>query len=122
MSNQVKDNQSSSDQMLVIEKHEQVIAYLYPVIQRTPRQHAVVRDKALACLFDQADYVMQAGKSGQVSKLYLADANLAMLRFYIRFYREGLRHLTANQENHAQALIAEVGALIGSWIGRKKGN
>ena len=122
MSNQVKDKQSSSDQMLVIEKHEQVVAYLYPIIQRTPRQHAVVRDKALACLFDQADHVMQAGKSGQVSKLYLADANLAMLRFYVRFYKEVLKHLTTNQESHAQSLIAEVGALIGSWIGRKKGN
>ena len=108
--------------MLIVEKHERVIAYLYPIVQRTPRKNAVVRDKMLACLFDQADYVMQAGKSGQVSKIYLADANLAMLRFYVRFYKEVLNHLTTNQERHAQALIAEVGALIGSWIGRKKGN
>ena len=122
MVDQVKDKQASSDQMLMIEKHERVIAYLYPIIQRTPRQHGVVRDKMLACLFDQADYIQQAGKSGHVSKLYAADANLAMLRFYIRFYREGIRHLTVKQERHALSLIAEVGALLGAWIQRKKGN
>jgi hypothetical protein len=122
MTEQVKDKQASSDQMLIIEKHEQVIAYLYPIVQRTPRKHSIVRDKMLACLFDQADHTLQAGKSGHVSKLYAADANLAMLRFYVRFYREGIKHITIKQECHALALIAEVGALLGAWIKRKKGN
>ena len=120
--NQVKDKQASSDQMLIIEKHERVIAYLYPIIQRTPRQHGVLRDKMLACLFDTADYIMQAGKSGHVSKLYAADASIAMLRFYLRFYTEGIRHTTTKQHNHALALIAEVGSLLGAWIKRKKGD
>jgi len=122
MVDQVKDKQSSSDQMIIIEKHERVIGYLYPIIQRTPRQHAIVRDKMLSCLFDLASFIMQAGKAGHISKLYAADANLAMLRFYLRFYQEGIRHLTTKQERHAQALIAEVGALLGAWINRKKGN
>jgi hypothetical protein len=123
MTAQVNDKYSSSDQMLIIEKHERVIAYLYPIIQRTPRQHAVVRDRVLNCLFNQADCIMQAGKSSQVSKLYIADANLSMLRMYLRFYREGLKHITEKQERHAQALIAEVGALLGAWIARRrKGN
>lgn len=122
MTAQVKDTNTTPDQMLIIEKHERVVAYLYPILQRTPRQHAVLRDKALKCLFDQADHIMKAGKSGHVSKLYAADANLAMLRFYLRFYEEGIRHLTTKQERHAQALIAEVGKLLGAWINRKKGN
>jgi len=122
MVNQVKDKQAPSDQMLMIEKYERVIAYLYPIIQRTPRQHGVLRDKMLVCLFDQADYIMQAGKSGHVSKLYAADANLGMLRFYIQFYREGIRYITPKQQTHALALIAEVGNLLGAWIKRKKGN
>ena len=108
--------------MLIIEKHERVMAYLYPIVQRTPRCHAVLRDKFLHCLFDQADYIMQAGKSGHISKMYMADANLSMLRLYIRFYREGIRHITTKQERHALALIAEVGKLLGAWINRKKGN
>lgn len=119
--NQVKDKNASSDQMLMIEKQERVIAYLYPIIQRTPRQHGVLRDKVLACLFDTADHIMQAGKSGYVSKLYAADASIAMLRFYLRFYKEGLRHITNNQHNHALSLVAEVGNLLGAWIKRRKG-
>jgi len=122
MVNQVKDKQASSDQMLIIEKHEQVIAYLYPIIQRTPRKHGVVRDKMLACLFDQANLVIQAGKSGHVSKLYAADANLAMLRFYIRFYRANIENFTQHNEEVALVRVAEVGNLLGKWIQRKKGN
>ena len=119
---QVKDKNASSDQMLMIEKQERVIAYLYPIVQRTPRQHGVLRDKMLACLFDQVDLIMQAGKSGHISKLYAADANLAMLRFYIRFYEEGVKHLTKDQHRIALSLVAEVGNLLGKWINRKKGD
>ena len=118
---QVKDKQASSDQMLIIEKHERAVAYLYPIIQRTPRHHGVLRDKVLACLFDTADHIMQAGKSGHVSKLYAADASIAMLRFYLRFYREGVQHITHKQHNHALSLVAEVGSLLGAWIKRRKG-
>jgi len=122
MVDQIKDKQAPSDQMLIIEKHEQVIAYLYPIVQRTPRKHGVVRDKMLACLFDQADLVIQAGKSGHVSKLYAADANLAMLRFYIRFYRGNIENFTQHNEEVALSRVAEVGNLLGKWIQRKKGN
>ena len=122
MVDQVKDKQASSDQMLIIEKHEHVIAYLYPIVQRTPRKHGVVRDKMLACLFDQADLVIQAGKSGHVSKLYAADANLAMLRFYIRFYRANIQNFNRRNEEVALSRVAEVGNLLGPWIKRKKGN
>jgi len=65
---------------------------------------------------------MTAGKSGQVSKIYAADANLAMLRFYLRFYRESIRHITVKQEQHALALISEVGSMLNGWIKSKKGN
>lgn len=122
MMKQVKDKQVSSYQMLIIEKHERVVSYLYPIIQRTPRHHSVLRDKMLLCLFETADHIMQAGKSGQVSKLYLADASLAMLRFYLRFYKEGIKHITTKQHNRALELVSEVGSLLGAWIKKRKGN
>jgi hypothetical protein len=117
----IKDKQVCNDQLLIVEKYERVIAYLYPIIQRTPRKHGIARDRFLDRLFEQPELFIQAGKSGQISKLYAADANLAMLRFYIRFFREGLSHITINQESHAQVLIAEVGAIMGAWINRLKG-
>ena len=118
----IKDKQVCNDQLLIVEKYERVIAYLYPIIQRTPRKDGIARDKFLSRLFDQTELFIQAGKSSQVSKLYAADANLAMLRFYLRFFREGINHITIKQESHAQALIAEVGSILGAWIKSKKGN
>ena len=117
----VKDKQICNEQLLIIEKYERVISYLYPIIQRTPRKHGIARDQFLSRLFDQAELFIQAGKSGQVSKLYMADANLAMLRFYLRFFKEDINHITVKQQSHAQSLIAEVGAIMGGWINRIKG-
>jgi len=118
-----KDKRIPNVQMQIVEKYERLISYLYPIIQRTPRKHAVARDKFLATLFDQVDLFNQAGKSGHVSKLYAADANLSMLRFWLRFYREDIHHITIKQQQHAQSMIAEVGKILGGWIGgvKKKG-
>jgi hypothetical protein len=117
----VKDKQVCNDQLLIIEKYERVLSYLYPIIQRTDRKHGIVRDKFLEKLFEQPELFIQAGKSNQISKLYAADANLAVLRFYLRFYREKIKHITIKQEGHAQTLIAEVGSILGAWIHRNKG-
>lgn len=112
-----------AQQMLIVEKYEQAIAYLYPIIQNTPRKHGVARDRFLNCLFNQVDLVTTAGKTGHVSSLYKADANLSMLRFYARFFRTQLRAITPRQEEIALAMIAETGKLIGAWIAKKqKGN
>jgi len=119
--NIVKEVQKSSQQLTIVEKYENVIGYLYPIIQRTPRKHSIARDKFLKRLFDQVELFIQAGKSGQISKLYNADANLATLRFYLRFFRERIHHLTVKQEAHALSLIAEVGSLLGAWIKSNKG-
>lgn len=51
----VKDKQTCNDQLLIVEKYERVIAYLYPIIQRTPRKHGIARDYLLARLFDQVE-------------------------------------------------------------------
>ena len=118
----VRDKNACSNQMDILEKYERVIAYLYPIIQRTPRKHGIVRDRFLNCMMGQAETFIQAGKSGQISKVYAADAGLAMLRFYLRFYREGIRHVTVKQETHALTLIADVGGMVNAWIKRKKGN
>lgn len=114
------DKRTCTQQMAIIEKYERVIAYLYPIAQSTPRKHGVARDRFLDCMFAQIDTFIVAGKSGQVSKLYLADANLAALRFWIRFHRNTVGHITQHQEEHALALIAEVGSMLGGWIGRKR--
>lgn len=118
----MKDGHASEKQMQIVEQYERVIAYLYPIIQSVPRRHGVAREEFLRTLFNQVELFITAGKSGQVSYLYKADANLALIRFWMRFLRHQARALTPHQEQVAQSMIAEVGKMLGAWIRGKKGN
>ena len=73
-------------------------------------------------MFDQVDMFIVAGKSRQVSRLYSADANLALLRFWLRFMAAPSRKIiTPKQHQVAQAHLAEVGAMLGGWLKSMKG-
>lgn len=77
--NPTKDAAACYDQMVIVEKYERVIAYLYPIAQSIPRKHGVVRDMFLKTLFGQAELFYEAGKTNQIGKVYIADAGLAHL-------------------------------------------
>ena len=118
----IKDNVVNYEQMVIIEKYETLIAYLYPLAQSLPRKHGVVRDMFLNCLFSQAGLFYEAGKSNQVSKLYIADAGLAHLRFWLRFLvNPSTRGITVNQHKVALSMLSEIGSMLGSWITKRKG-
>jgi len=89
------------DQMLIVEKYETVISYLYPIAQNLPRKHAVARDLFLETLLGQVNLFIVAGKSNQASRLYQADAGLAMLRFWLRFLGK-LNRFIPSWRGHAQ--------------------
>jgi hypothetical protein len=113
----IKDETASSNQLAIVERYEAVIHYLYPILQSCPRKHGVVRDLMVRTLFQQVDLLIVAGKSGQPSRLYAADANLATLRFWLRFAAcSKLKVLTPHQHQVALTLIAEVGSMLGAWI------
>lgn len=115
------DAQQSYEQMAIVEKYETVIAYLYPVAQNIGRRHGVAKAMFIECLLEQVKLIIEAGKSGQVSRLYIADAGLAQLRFWLRFLSSSqVRGLTHHQVETAQVLIAEVGRLLGAWIAKQK--
>lgn len=103
------------DQMAIVEKYEQVIAYLYPIAQSMPRKHGVAREMFLQCLLGVPDLLFQAGKSNQISKIYTADAGLAQLRFWMRFLLS-IKSMTTHQLQTAQVLLSEVGKMVGAWI------
>jgi hypothetical protein len=116
-----KDALTSYDQMAVVERYETVIAYLYPIAQNLPRKHGIARNIFLACLLGQVQLFVEAGKSGQISRLYLADAGLSHLRFWLRFLSSRSVHsITPHQVETAQLLIAEVGKMLGAWIAKQK--
>ncbi len=108
--------------MFIVDKYERVINYLYPIAQNIPRKHGVSRDMFLEVLFKQVDLFVRAGKSNQISKCYEADAGLAHLRFWVRFLSgDKVKCLSKHQEEVAQTLIAECGAILNKWISSKKG-
>lgn len=113
----VVDETSTHEQMAIVEKYERVIEFLYPIIQTMPRKHAIARDQILLTLFAQVDLFIIAGKSKQASRLYSADANLALLRYWLRFMAHPSRRFIApKKQGVALGLIAEVGNMLGTWI------
>ena len=109
------------EQMNIVEKYETVIAYLYPIAQNIPRKHGVAKAMFIECLLEQVKLIVEAGKSGQISRLYGADAGLSQLRFWLRFLvSKQVRSITPHQVETAQVLIAEVGRLLGAWIVKQK--
>jgi len=115
------DATQTYEPMAVVEKYETVISYLYPIAQNLPRKHGVVRDMFIECLMGQVQLFVEAGKSSQVSRLYIADAGMSHLRFWLRFLSsESVKGITPHQVKTAQALLAEVGKILGAWIGKQK--
>jgi hypothetical protein len=72
--------------MLIVEKYEKLINYLYPILQGIPRTHGVAKNLVLTDLLIVPSMMMIAGKTGQVSKLYLIDAQLAIVRYWMTWY------------------------------------
>jgi hypothetical protein len=116
-----KEQNANYDQMLIVDKYETVISYLYPIAQNLPRKHGVAKEIFIQALLNQVQLFMDAGKSNSVSKLYLADAGLAHLRFWLRFLNgKEVRGITIHQVETAQMMISEVGKILGAWIGKQK--
>ena len=118
----IKDISTSYDQMAIMEKYERFINYMYPIAQSLPRKHGVVRDMFLNVLFGQAGLFYDAGKSNQVSKIYIADAGLAQLRFWLRFLViPSIRGISSHQHQVALVMLSEVGSMLGAWVAKRKG-
>jgi hypothetical protein len=70
-------------------------------------------------LFLVAEHLNTAIKANQLSRCYVLDGSLSQLRLLLRFMVHHRRKmLTEHQLETAQALIAEVGAMLGSWVKR----
>lgn len=109
------------EQMNIVEKYEKVISYLYPIAQNIPNKHSVAKKMLIECLLEQVKLFTEAGKSGQISRLYIADAGISQLRFWLRFLvSKQVRGITPHQVESAQVLIAEVGRILGAWILKQK--
>lgn len=111
---------ASMKQLAIVERFGVFMNYMYPIALNIPRAHYVVRDRFMAAMFELVSLIYQASKSNQVSKLYLADAGLADLRFLLRFLADNKRRFIGQHQHEVAALhLAEVGAMLGAWIRNK---
>lgn len=110
------------NQMLIVEKYETFINYFYPVAQNIPRVHGAAKEQFIRDMLTQVSLFMDAGKTNQVSRLHLADAGLANLRYWLRFWSDPSRRvITMQQHRVGEVHLSEVGRLLGAWIARKSG-
>jgi hypothetical protein len=116
----ISDEYVSHKQLAITERFEGFINYMYPIALNIRRTHHVARDRLIAMMFEQVSMFSQAGKSGQVSKLYLADAGLADLRFMVRFLADSKRKLISRHQAEVSSIhLAETGRMLGAWIKTK---
>jgi hypothetical protein len=105
--------------LYMVEKYERVIDYLYPLAQTIPRKHGTFRELFIRQLFLVAEQLNEAIKANQLSRCYVLDGGLGQLRLQLRFMIHHKRKLiTEHQLETSQALLGEVGSMLGSWIKR----
>lgn len=106
-----------SSGLVVVEKYDEFINYIYPVLQNIPRKHGILKEKTTQLVFLQVELFYKAIKSNHISKLYEADANLALVRYHLRFLASDKRKLISPKQHQvASILLAEVGKIVGAMI------
>jgi phage tail protein X len=93
------------------------VNYTYPIAINWKNKHHAFRDRFLDVMFAQVELFYAAAKSGQVSRVYAADAGLASLREFLRFAADPARRLVSQHQHEvAEVHLAETGAMLGGWI------
>ncbi len=60
-----RDQPSAHKGLAIIQKYEEAVAYLYPILQGCPRRHGQLRETMIALLVDQVGLFYAAAKSSQ---------------------------------------------------------
>jgi len=111
----------SKDMLVIIEKYDKFVNYIYRVVQQIPRRHGTVKDMMTRSIFIQVELLYKALKSDHKSKLHEADANIAVIRYWLRFMADESRALIKyKQHQYASLLLDEVGKMIGAWISGRR--
>ena len=103
--------------LVIVEKYDDFLNYIYPVLQNIPRKHGIVKQRIITLVLEQVQLFYKAIKSEHKSRLYEADAALAVIRHHLRFLSDKRRKLiTLKQQQTAEIKLSQVGKIIGSMI------
>ena len=112
------------EHLIIIEKYNRFVNYVYNPLINTNRKHKVARDSLLQAISEQYKLFHYAVKSNQKSRIYDADAGLSYIRSLMRLLihrkidngKNDRRCFTLKQVSVAEALLAETGAMLGSML------
>ena len=90
---------ASTRGLAITEKYMGFVNYVYPMVVNWPAKHRVFRETLLKTMFSQIELFHLAAKSDQASRLYAADAGLAVLREFLRFAASPARKLLSRLTN-----------------------
>lgn len=113
----IRDDNVSMPGLAIVERYEAFLLYTYRLLQAAPKRHGNARDAFMAIMFAQVALFHQAVKSATPARLYAADANMATLRFWLRFAANPeVKIITPRHHRAALKLLDEAGRMLGAWI------
>lgn len=105
-------------EMPIFSKTFDLLTWLLPITNHFPRAHRhTFTQRLLDAAFDLRERLEEANAvrgPERLAKLQEADIALAKLRLYLRL-AERWHWLNPGQYQHAAAMVAEVGRLLGGW-------
>ncbi len=109
----------SRQEMPIFSKTFDLLTWLLPITNNFPRAHRhTATQRLLDAAFDLRERLEEANLqrgAARRARLQEADEALARLRLYLRL-AERWRWLTPGQYQHAAAMLAEIGRLLGGWL------
>lgn len=105
------------EQLTIFEKTYQLIAWLYPTIQKFPKsQRFVLGQQVESVALDLLRGIIRANASrAKLPILYDVSVDLDTLRILLRLCKD-LKFISLRQYAFAAEMVNEVGKLLGGWI------
>lgn len=111
------------EKLILIQKYDAFINYIYNPLINASNRHKVLRDSFLSTALAQYNLFHIAIKSGMPSRMYDADAGMAALRSKLRLLGSSdpkRRVLSIKQCEIAETLLSESGRILGAMIESSK--
>jgi hypothetical protein len=106
-----------AEELIVIQKAYDLIAWAVPAIGKFPRSHRfVLGERMEEALYDLLDLLIEAKYYPGRRAALLRQANVLLERFRFQMrLAEDLQCLGLKQYEHLSVLLLEVGRLVGGW-------
>lgn len=110
---------NNNKNLLITEDYSDFIEYAYPVIQRVPRIHGVVKLQFLEAVFKLNDDLHLAVRNTTRNQVLICKGRLDNINYYLRFsVDKNRRMMSRKQFNICSRLLKEVDSKLDEWVQR----